>query len=105
VESIDIGSSGAGAAEGAGRGAERLVVYTVPDWVRVRRESFGLLFYDTRSTRLTFVRSGGSLIAPPFTGARRVLSVDAVDEGRRAALTRLLETLVAKGLLVAGEPH
>ena len=104
MESIDIGSSGAGAAEGAGRGAERPVVYTVPDWVRVRRESFGLLFYDTRSTRLTFVRSGEGLVPPPFTGSERVLRVDAVGKERRDSVARLLESLVAKGLLVAGEP-
>ena len=47
--------------------------YVVPDWIRVRRESFGLLFYDTRSTRLTFVRCGESLVPPPFTAPRRVI--------------------------------
>ncbi len=75
--------------------------YLVPDWVRVRREDFGLLFYDTRSTRLTFVRSGESLIPPPFTGPRRVLRVGAVEADDRRALERLLKDLVAKGLVVA----
>lgn len=74
--------------------------YLVPDWVRVRRESFGLLFYDTRSTKLTFVRSGDSLEAPPFMGARRVLKIGPVAGGRRPALARLLQNLAAKGLLV-----
>jgi putative mycofactocin binding protein MftB len=93
----------------------------VPPWVRVRREDFGLLFYDTRSTRLTFVRSGDRLEAPPFTGADRLLRVrtgaelagDAAAEpmseadaplatdGR--ALSQLLEDLVVKGLIVADE--
>ena len=75
--------------------------YLVPDWVRVRRESFGLLFYDTRSTKLTFVRSGDSLGAPPFTGARRSLAVTVPDVS--LALSRLLQDLLAKGLVVAGE--
>ena len=75
--------------------------YLVPDWVRVRRESFGLLFYDTRSTKLTFVRSGDSLDAPPFTGARRSLAVTVPDVS--PALSRLLQDLLAKGLVVAGE--
>lgn len=79
--------------------------YLVPDWVRVRRESFGLLFYDTRSTRLTFVRSGDSLAPPPFTGPRRVLRVGSLDEGRRPAVSRLLQNLVAKGLIVAAKPE
>ena len=41
--------------------SSRALTYLVPDQVRVRREDFGLLFYDTRSTRLTFVRSGDRL--------------------------------------------
>lgn len=77
----------------------------VPDQVRVRRESFGLLFYDTRSTRLTFVRSGDSLVPPPFTGERRTLVVRPGEDGRGPALCRLLESLVAKGLLVVTRPE
>lgn len=86
----------------------------MPDWVRVRPEDFGLLFYDTRSTRLTFVRSGDRLVPPAFTGSARVLGVRADGEaGSReapagagpsgAALVRVLQDLVAKGLLVAAE--
>ena len=73
--------------------------YLVPDWVRVRRESFGLLFYDTRSTRLTYVRSGDRLDPPPFTGPRRGLTVTAAG-GVSPALERVLHGLVEKGLLV-----
>jgi putative mycofactocin binding protein MftB len=77
--------------------------YLVPDWVRVRREDFGLLFYDARSTRLTFVRSGDSLEPPPFTGDHRVLRVVASGGKRRAVVARLLTSLLAKGLIVAVE--
>lgn len=73
--------------------------YLVPDWVRVRRESFGLLFYDTRSTRLTYVRSGDVLDPPPFTGPRRTLTVTA-SAGVSPALARALRDLVTKGLIV-----
>ena len=76
--------------------------YLVPEWVRVRPESFGLLFYDTRSTRLTFVRSGDVLVAPSFTGPRRVLGVDR-RYGAAPRLSRLLEDLEAKGLIIAAE--
>ncbi len=85
-------------------GDSRHVEYRVPEWVRVRRESFGLLFYDIRSTRLTFVRSGGMLVPPPFVGARRVLRVEHVDDAQRPALSRLLQSLVEKGLIVAVQP-
>jgi putative mycofactocin binding protein MftB len=77
------------------------IEYLVPDWVRVRRESFGLLFYDTRSTRLTFVRSGEALEPPPFVGGDRRLRVMAA--GGQPAVARLLSDLVAKGLLVVRE--
>ena len=74
--------------------------YAVPGWVRVRAESFGLLFYDTRSTRLTYVRSGDSLVAPPFAGGRRALAFAPGASARRPAVSRLLDDLAAKGLLV-----
>jgi hypothetical protein len=73
--------------------------YLVPDWVRVRRESFGLLFYDTRSTRLTYVRSGDSLDPPPFSGPCRRLTVTTPGGGSQA-LEHVLQDLVAKGLIV-----
>ncbi|MCJ7795163.1 MAG: mycofactocin biosynthesis chaperone MftB [Thermoleophilia bacterium] len=79
--------------------------YVVPPWVRVRREEFGLLFYDTRDTKLTFVRSGSSLAAPSFTGRERRLEVGRMDERRERAVGRLLEKLEAKGLVVAVEPE
>lgn len=73
--------------------------YQLPDWVRVRRESFGLLFYDTRSTRLTFVRSGDDLDPPPFVGSRRTLAIT-TRGGASPGLSRLLQDLEAKGLVV-----
>jgi hypothetical protein len=68
----------------------------------VRQEDFGLLFHDTRSTRLTFVRSGDRLAPPPFTGTRRVLEVRAPAGAASAdpVLARALDDLVTKGLLV-----
>jgi putative mycofactocin binding protein MftB len=78
-----------------------VAAYLVPDWVRVRQEDFGLLFYDTRSTRLTFVRSGDRLAPPPFTGERRELRiVSGAGSANDAALDRALSGLVEKGLLV-----
>lgn len=79
-----------------GRRAE----YTVPDWVRVRCEDFGLLFYDSRSTRLTYVRSRDGLVPPPFTGSRRLLRVGPMDDSAHSAIAALLDNLVEKGLLV-----
>jgi putative mycofactocin binding protein MftB len=79
--------------------------YVVPSWVRVRQEEFGLLFYDTRDTKLTFVRSGSSLAAPSFTARERRLGIECESETRERAVGRLLATLEAKGLVVAVEPE
>ena len=73
--------------------------YAVPTWVRVRREAFGLLFYDTRSTKLTFVRSGNALVPPPFTGGRRPLEIACDNPAQRQTVLRLLGRLESKGLL------
>lgn len=92
-------------------------VYAVPEWVRVRREDFGLLFYDTQSARLTFVRSGDKLVPPSFTGPRRVLGVRSREDGVSGpggddrpgpglgdpALSQLLDSLAARGLIFACE--
>ena len=67
----------------------------------MRREDFGLLFYDARSTKLTFVRSGESLSAPPFTGTRRVLGVQPTEEAGSGTVSNLIEDLIAKGLIIA----
>ena len=69
----------------------------------MRRESCGLLFYDVRSTDLTFVRSGDDLDPPSFAGTQRVLRVRPCYGDRSRALARLLQTLLAKGLIVVNE--
>jgi putative mycofactocin binding protein MftB len=89
--------------DGSGDGLPPTITYLVPDWVRVRREDFGLVFYDSRSTRLTFVRSGDALVPPPFTGQRRALRVSPSENGRNPAVLRVLESLADRGLIVATE--
>ena len=77
------------------------VRYVVPGDVRVRAENFGLLFYDTRTTNLTFVRSGERLtVAPGAPGEERELLLAGRD-GRHEATARLLQTLQEKGLIRA----
>jgi putative mycofactocin binding protein MftB len=69
----------------------------------VRQEDFGLLFYDTRSAQLTFVRSGDNLVPPPFTGPGRVLRMAPLENAIRPQMERLLESLAARGLIHASE--
>jgi putative mycofactocin binding protein MftB len=75
--------------------------YVVPGSVRVRPEDFGLLFYDTRTTNLTFVRSGTRLsVSPGAPIEERELQL-AGHDGRHDVTARLLQTLQEKGLIRA----
>jgi putative mycofactocin binding protein MftB len=66
--------------------------------VRVRREGFGLLFYDTGSTNLTFVKSGDLLeIASDSEGL--LLTTRDQDGAGNTKARRILERLIKKGLI------
>ncbi len=79
--------------------------YRLAPWARVRQEDFGLLFYDTRSTTMTFVRSGAGLVAPAFDERERPLGIVCRTAAEEEPLLRVLERLEAKGLVVATEPE
>lgn len=68
---------------------------------RVRREEFGLLFYDLKGPKLLFVESGDLLEVGDFGPASASASALA---GRSASARRRIEglvrTLVAKGFLL-----
>jgi putative mycofactocin binding protein MftB len=82
-------------------------VYFLEEGVQVRREKFGLLFYDYRGPRLYFVPSGNLLGDDFFNGAH---STEEVVESMcrthgpaqapvRSRLESLLEILERKGLI------
>ena len=74
--------------------------YALHPACRVRREAFGLLFYDLRGPRLLFAATGDLLAPGFFAGAGS--SEDAlggVDDRRRRQLTAFLDSLVSKGFL------
>ena len=70
--------------------------YEIAPWARVRQEDFGLLFYDTRTTNLTYVRSGGALVV----SGPRMGGVLLYGRGVRGeSVRRVLARLVDKGLI------
>lgn len=79
--------------------------YRLSPWARVRQEEFGLLFYDTRSTTMTFVRSGDALVAPPFDDRTCPLRVVPRSPAEELRVIHVLDGLEAKGLVVAAEPE
>jgi putative mycofactocin binding protein MftB len=66
--------------------------------VAVRRERFGLLFYDRGSTNLTFVKSGDLLEIGSDSGGLLLTTRDRDGVGNTKA-RRVLERLIKKGLV------
>jgi putative mycofactocin binding protein MftB len=83
--------------------------YRLRSGVRVRKESFGLLFYYRDGPKLTFVYSG-PWIRPEFFSGRLTLrewfkQESLKDSGRKSLglegkISRVLSRLVNKGLIV-----
>jgi len=67
--------------------------------VRARKEGFGLLFYNSKDAKLTFVKSEGLLRIDPGPHGERLLKVSG-DEGTGGRVVRLLDVLSRKGLIV-----
>jgi putative mycofactocin binding protein MftB len=68
---------------------------------RVRREEFGLLFYDLRGPKLLFVETG-DLLEPELFEAGKA-SADALagrSESERLRVERLLRSLAQKGFIL-----
>jgi putative mycofactocin binding protein MftB len=72
--------------------------YAVPPPVRVRKESFGLLFYSTLDSRLTFVKSEDLLQVEALPGGPKLL-VTSREPASRSKIKRLLDRLLEKGLV------
>lgn len=74
--------------------------YVLHPACRVRRERFGLLFYDLRGPRLLFAETGDALspaLLEQGAEVAQVLSHRPADEQVR--VERLLKSLVTKGFL------
>ena len=75
--------------------------YRLSPRVRARREAFGLLFYESRAPKLTYVRCGDLLGLEPASGGDCRLTARGESAESRRKIRNLLEVLVKKGLIVA----
>ncbi len=67
---------------------------------RVRKEGFGLLFYDLRGPKLLFAETGDVLAPEVFVTGRGLGAALAGRPAReRARIARFLRSLVEKGFL------
>ena len=74
--------------------------YVLDPACRVRREKFGLLFYDLRGPRLLFAETGDLLDPESLQpGARGEGAQPARTHADQVRLQRLLSSLAAKGFL------
>ncbi len=78
-------------------------MYCLSPGVRARREEFGLLFYNSRDAKLTFVKSGGLLRVEPGEHGMRLLELTG-DGGAEGRADRLLAALARKGLIFELRP-
>ena len=73
-------------------------VYTISPHVRARKEAFGLLFYNTEDSRLTFVKSGDILqIEAPPHGVKRIAA--SLEPETQTRVRKLLDHLIEKRLI------
>ena len=75
------------------------ICYLLRRGVRARREKFGILFYDSRDTKLTFVRSGRCLDLATSSDGARMLVLGLRTGERAEKIESLLNRLLEKGLI------
>jgi len=78
--------------------------YELPPGVRARREKFGLLFYNSKDAKLTFVRSEELLGLEANPDGTRRIAVGRESGERAGKARRILEALLRKGLILETRP-
>ena len=77
---------------------QEALIFTIFPHVRARKESFGLLFYDTENSRLTFIKSGDLLQVRTLPDREKRIAADLKPE-TQARVKKLLEHLSRKRLI------
>ena len=71
--------------------------YVVSPHIRVRKETFGLLFYNTQNTKLTFVKSGDIFQIECLPQGKKIVSI--AHGASIQGLKKTLDSLMNKGLI------
>jgi putative mycofactocin binding protein MftB len=72
--------------------------YAISPSVRARKESFGLLFYNTEDSRLTFVKSGDLLQIKTLPLGAKLITASLEPE-TQSRVKKLLDHLLKKRLI------
>ena len=77
--------------------------YHLAPGIRARREGFGLLFYNSKDTNLTFVRSG-ELLNVEVVPENQTMLIPNCNNGKgKEKIVRLINVLMEKGLVVEAQ--
>jgi putative mycofactocin binding protein MftB len=74
--------------------------YPLAPEIRVRREPFGLLFYNSKDTNLTFVKSGNLLNIKRLPGNKSILTAECNQIDEKKKIAHLIDVLLEKGFVV-----
>jgi putative mycofactocin binding protein MftB len=74
--------------------------YVVHPAVQVRNEDFGLLFYNSADTRLTFVKCGNSIQLTSTDDGVTRLMINCGNERDKEKVWNILQNLSTKGLII-----
>ncbi|MEL7563608.1 MAG: mycofactocin biosynthesis chaperone MftB [Dehalobacterium sp.] len=77
------------------------IYYRLSPDTKVREESFGLLFYNTKNTNLTFIESGRLISIENLEKESPESDYLGQDEATNQKIKSILEKLVKRGLLLA----
>lgn len=78
-----------------------MIFYRLSPETKVRKESFGLLFYNTRDTKLTFLDSGDLISVKNLEGGIWEKDLYSDIEVDKKTIKDVLEDLVKRGLILA----
>ena len=76
------------------------VCYSLAPGFNVRKESFGLLFYNTKTTKLIFVKAKELLEQEFFVNKKGEFEFPGENSAKHEKIETVLKTLVKRGLLL-----
>lgn len=76
------------------------IVYKLAKGIKVREESFGLLFYSTQNTNLTFIESGTLIRVDKLEKETTEADLLGASEEENKRIKEILRNLTKRGLLL-----
>ncbi|MCX7698722.1 MAG: mycofactocin biosynthesis chaperone MftB [Candidatus Goldbacteria bacterium] len=76
------------------------IYFAILDYIKVRKENFGLLFYNSKSTKMTFVKSKDIIkILTPNTENKKILIFISKEDFFKKNIKAVITSLREKGFI------